>query len=238
LYEVIPSKAGLVDNYTTLSDNFGKMTEHWNGVDITFNARPRNGFTIQGGISTGRRSADVCEIQEKLPETQLAFGIFAVPRSYCHVNESFLTQGKVLGTYLVPKIDVQFGVTFQSSPGPPLAANQFVLPFQAGLPSFSAAGVRLINLIPISQPQGFTTATAPNINGSTEYVTRANQLDLRFSKIFRFGDRYRTSINLDLNNALNSSDVLAANNSYGTSWQAPLNIMDARLMRFSVQFDF
>src|SRR4029450_2006098 len=114
------------------------------------------------------------------------FGIFAVPRSYCHVDESFLTQGKLLGTYLVPKIDVQFGVTFQSSPGPPLAANQFVLPFQAGRPSFAAAGVPLITLIPITRPQGFTTATAPNIAGSTEYASRANQLDLRFSKIFHF----------------------------------------------------
>jgi hypothetical protein len=239
LYEVIPSKAGLVDNYTTLSDNFGKMTEHWNGMDFTFTARPRAGFTVQGGISTGRRSTDVCEIQEVLPESQLVFGIFAVPRSYCHINEAFLTQGKLLGTYLVPKIDVQFGVTFQSSPGPPLGANYFVLPGMAGLPSFSAAGVRLVNLIPITQPQGFTTATAPNITGGTEYINRANQLDLRFSKIFRFGGRYRTSINFDLNNALNSNDVLARNNNYGgTSWQAPQNIMDARLSKFSVQFDF
>jgi len=237
LYEVIPSKAGLVDNYTTLSDNYGKMTEHWNGMDFTFNARPRAGITLQGGISTGQRSTDVCEIQAKLPETQLAFGIFAVPRSYCHVDEAWLTQGKLLGTYLVPKIDVQFGVTFQSSPGPPLASNYFVTAGQAGLPSFSAAGVRLVNLIPITQPQGFTTATAPNIAGGTEYVKRANQLDLRFSKIFRTG-KYRTSINFDLNNALNSSAVLAVNNAYGPTWQAPLNIMDARLMKFSAQFEF
>jgi hypothetical protein len=239
LYEVIPSKAGLVDNYTTFSDNFGKMQEHWNGVDITFNARPRAGFTVQGGISTGRRSTDVCEIQEQLPESQLVFGIFAVPRSYCQINEAFLTQGKLLATYLVPKIDVQFGVTFQSSPGPPLGANYFVLPGQAGLSSFSAAGVRLINLLPITQPQGFTTATAPNIAGGTEYAARANQLDLRFSKILRFGGRYRTSLNVDLNNALNSNDVLAVNNNFGgTSWQAPLNIMDARLVRLSFQLDF
>jgi len=68
----------------------------------------------------------------------------------------------------------------------------------------------------------------------------ANQLDLRFSKIFKFGARYCTSINFDLNNALNSSAVLAVNNSYGSgaTWQAPLNIIDARLMRFSFQLDF
>jgi hypothetical protein len=247
LYEVDPAKALLInaDNYTTFSDNYGNQKEHWNGVDITVNARPRNGFTVQGGISTGRRSSDTCEIMEKLPETQLVFGIFAIPRSYCHVDEAFLTQGKVLGTYLVPKIDVQFGVTFQSSPGPPLAANLFLLPFQAGLSSFSAAGVRLINLIPIGQPQPFSgPSTAPSTNSSTEYVRRANQLDLRFSKIFRMGmgRRYRSSVNFDLNNALNSSDVLAVNNTYSTfgqnPWQNPLNIMNARLFKISAQFDF
>jgi hypothetical protein len=181
---------------------------------------------------------------EKLPETQLVFGIFAVPRGYCHVDEALLTQGKLLATYLVPRIDVQFGVTFQSAPGPPLAANLLVFPFQAGLPSFSAAGVRLINLIPIGQPQPFSgPSTAPSTNSSTEYVARANQLDLRFSKIFRMGGgRYRASINFDLNNALNANYVLAVNNTYSTfgqnSWQNPLNIMDARLFKIGAQFDF
>jgi hypothetical protein len=239
LYEVDPAKASLVDNYTTFADNFGKQKEHWNGVDITINARPRSGLTFQGGISTGRRSSDTCEVMEKLPETQLLFGIFAIPRRYCHVDEAFQTQGKLLATYLVPKIDVQFGVTFQSAPGPPLQANYFVLPFQAGLPSFSAAGVRLINLIPIGQPQAFASSTAPTTASSTEYVPRANQLDLRFSKIFRMGNgRYRAMINVDLNNALNANYVLAANNSYGVSWQNPLNIMDARLFKIGGQFDF
>jgi hypothetical protein len=55
LYEVDPAKALLVnaDNYTTFADHYGKQKEHWNGVDITINARPRNGFTIQGGSAQG-----------------------------------------------------------------------------------------------------------------------------------------------------------------------------------------
>jgi hypothetical protein len=244
LYEVNPAKASLVDNYTTFASNFGSQKEHWNGFDLTVNARPRNGVTIQGGISGGRRSSDTCEIMDQLPETQLVFGIFAVPRSYCHVDEAFLTQGKVLGTYLVPKIDVQIAATFQSAPGPPLAANYLVLPFQAGLPTFSAAGVRLVDLIPIGQPQGFTVSTAPTTASSTEYVHRANQLDLRFSKIFRMGmgGRYRASVNFDLNNALNANYVLAVNNAYApgpqNGWQSARNILDARLFKFGVQFDF
>ena len=42
LYSVKPTKFGVpADNFVTLSDNYGKRTEHWNGVDILLNARPR-----------------------------------------------------------------------------------------------------------------------------------------------------------------------------------------------------
>src|SRR6516162_8397543 len=61
-YEVNPALAGAVDNYTTFADNFGSQQEHWNGFDLTINARPRSGVTIQGGLSWGRLSSDVCAI--------------------------------------------------------------------------------------------------------------------------------------------------------------------------------
>jgi hypothetical protein len=239
-YEVNPALAGAVNNYTTFSDNFGTEQEHWNGFDLTINARPRTGVLLQGGLNWGRVSGDVCQIEAALPETQTQYGIFAYSRNDCHLNEPFQTQLKLLGTYLIPKIDVQIGVTFQSAPGPPEAANYFILPGQAGLPSFSGAGVRLASLVPQLQPTPFQFATAPWSARSAEYYPRANQLDLRFSKIFRVGPggRYRTMINFDLSNALNSSDVLAFNNTYGNSWQAPLSIMDARLLKLSGQFDF
>ena len=217
-YDVTPAKAGLVDNYLTLADNYGKETEHWKGFDISINARPRNGFTIQGGLSTGRRSTDTCEIWDKLPEMQLVFGVLAAPHSYCSVTEAFQTQFKLLSTYLVPKIDVQFGVTFQSAPGPPKFANVFYGAAQ-GLPAgFQGANFRIIGAIPQEQPIGFATPTAPTIAGGTEYWDRANQLDLRFSKIFRMGSggRYRTSVNFDLANALNANYGLAFQNGYGS----------------------
>jgi len=122
---------------------------------------------------------------------------------------------------------VQFGATFQSAPGPQITANEVVLPFQVGLPSFSAAGVRLINLL---QP-------------GSSYTEHVNQLDLRFSKIFRMG-RYRASVNFDLANALNSNYYLGQNGNWGAagvasaSWLAPLNIIDARLFKLGGQFDF
>src|SRR5262249_1904110 len=109
-YEVNPAKANIVDNLVTFADNYGSEQEHWNGFDLTVNARPRNGVTLQGGLSWGRVSSDVCQIEAALPETQTQYGIFAYSRDDCHVVEPFQTQFKMLGTYLVPKIDVQFGV--------------------------------------------------------------------------------------------------------------------------------
>ena len=78
------------------------------GQDISVSARTRAGFTLQGGLSTGRTSTDNCDLYAKLPEVSLQFGIIAVPPSQCHVDTNFLTQFKLLGTYLVPN-DILLG---------------------------------------------------------------------------------------------------------------------------------
>ena len=35
-------------NYVTLASNYGTMYEHWNGVDVSFNARLARGLNVQG----------------------------------------------------------------------------------------------------------------------------------------------------------------------------------------------
>ena len=44
--------------------------------------------------------------------------------------------------------------------------------------------------------------------------------------------------NFDLYNVLNSSAVLWRNQTYGADWLTPTSILDARLAKFSVQYDF
>ena len=44
-------------------------------------------------------------------------------------------------------------------------------------------------------------------------------------------------MNFDLYNALNGNAVTSQNNNYA-AWQVPLSILDARLFKMSVQFDF
>jgi hypothetical protein len=116
LYDVNPDKVGRVDNYVTRASFFGKQIDHWNGVDITVNARPREGMLLRGGLSTGRRTTDTCELREELRELEPT-------NAFCRTQGAFVNHVKLLGTYLVPKIDVQVAATFQNLPGPEILAN-------------------------------------------------------------------------------------------------------------------
>jgi hypothetical protein len=215
LYDLNPNKVGAVDNWVTFADNFGKQIEHWNGMDLSVSARIRQGFVVQAGLSSGRLSTDNCDVVTKLDNPSPL---------YCHMDEALQTQVKLLSTYLIPRIDVQLAATFQSYPGPMIQAlynapNSVVQP-SLGRPLSGGAANVTVNLV----------------HPGTMYGERANQLDLRFAKILRFG-RTRTALNFDLYNALNGNAVLLQNNSFAV-WQTPQRIMDARLGKFSVQFDF
>jgi hypothetical protein len=217
LYDVNPNKFGQVDNYVTLARNYGKQTEHWDGVDFSVNARPGAGVLLQGGVSTGRTSTDSCDVRAALPET-------APLNAFCKVDGIFITQVKFLGTYLVPKVGVQVAATFQSLPGPSILANYVATNAQVQ-PSLGR---------PLS-------GSAPNVTvniidpGET-YGERLNQLDLRFGRPIRFHG-VRTTVNLDIFNALNGNAVRSVNNNYA-AWLTPTAILDARLFRISGQVDF
>ena len=59
-YDVKPEAFGQVSNLVTLSSNYGKQTEVYNGVDVTMNARFGKGGVLAGGMSTGRTVNDNC----------------------------------------------------------------------------------------------------------------------------------------------------------------------------------
>ena len=68
LYNLVPAKVGLVDEWATSSKNYAQQVENWQGVDVDVSARLRNGITAQGGTSTGRRLSDSCALKAAVPE--------------------------------------------------------------------------------------------------------------------------------------------------------------------------
>jgi hypothetical protein len=230
------------DEYVTFTKNFGTQYEHWNGVDVTINARAWRGLLVQGGTSTERKSTDNCDLLAARPEIGIAgatvlnagtgattVGITStlpasVPLEFCHAPGTFLTQVKLLGAYTMPRIDVQVSASVQSLPGPEVTA-QYV--------ATSAEVARSLGR-PLS---GNTPNVTVNlVRPRSVYADRVNQLDLRISKILRFG-RNRTTAGIDIYNALNSSSVLALNNAFA-SWQQPQSILPARFAKLVLQLDF
>lgn len=218
LYNLNPNKVGQVDQLLTFASNYGAQTETWNGIDAGVSARLQSGLLLQGGVSSGRTSTNNCEVLAALPELN------PVGFPYCDNTGIFLTQYKFLGAYTIPGIGVQASATFQSLPGQSLLANYNVPNAQVqpslGRPLSGNAANVTVNLI---QP-------------GTLYGDRLNQLDLRVSKMFPLATT-RTTLNLDVYNALNSSAALVQNNNYA-SWQQPQRIINARFFKISAQFDF
>ena len=56
LYNVVPEKATLVDNYRTYSTDISQV---YNGIDLNVTARMRN-LQLQAGSTTGQRVTDYC----------------------------------------------------------------------------------------------------------------------------------------------------------------------------------
>jgi hypothetical protein len=225
-YDIKQAKFGVAAQpFVTLSRKYGKQQDYWNGLDATVNARPRPGLFFQGGVSTGRRVEDNCDVVTKVDNPSPL---------YCHRDEPWLTFVKGYGSYTIPRIDVQFSGTYQTKPGPLVlaiytATNAEVAPSLNRSLAGTAPSVDLHLLSP--GPYTTTNGGSGRVHGE-----RLHQVDFRISKLLQFGGT-RTRANLDIYNALNSSAVLLQNDTFG-DWQRPTEILVARFFKFSVQFDF
>lgn len=221
-YDLNPNRVGQVNDFITATSTYGDQSEVWTGFDITMNARLANGVLVQGGTSSGRTRMNSCDIRAKLPET-------ALTNPFCDTATPLLTQVKFLASYIVPRIDVQVSGTLQSLPGPAADAN------------FVAANALVAPSLGRPLSGGAANVTVSLIEPGSLYADRVNQLDVRIGKIVRFGAT-RTSVNLDIYNALNSSSVLTVNTTFNpanpTLWQRPQSLLLARLFKVSMQFDF
>src|SRR5262249_39239984 len=83
------------------------------------------------------------------------------------------------------------------------------------------------------------------VEPGTLYGDRVNQLDLRFTKLLKFG-RTRTRVSLDMYNALNAAPVLTYNQTFNPAvpagaagaWLNPTSVLSARVMKIGASVDF
>jgi Carboxypeptidase regulatory-like domain len=228
-----PALAGQINNLVIDSKNFGDWYQYFNGVDVTFSLRMGSGATFQGGTSTGQTVADNCDVRNNLPEVNATLGAGLAgstvsPTSpYCHVAYGFLTQFRGLGSYTIPKIDVQLSGVMQSKPGSLLAANYAFT---------NAAITQALGRAPAGNPPNVTINL---IEPGSMYGNRVNQLDFRIAKLLTFG-RTKTMLGVDLFNALNSGAILSYNNTFvpNGTWLQPISILTGRMAKFSAEFTF
>jgi len=222
LFDRTQASVGLTDNLVTLASNYGDQFEHWNGVDITMNARLAK-VLLQGGVSTGKTLTDDCQIRADLPET-------SATNPYCRVETPFLTQVKLLGSYTLP-YDIQVAGTFQSIPGPQITA--------------SATYTRAQLVSELGRNLSVASVQVPLVVPGTLYGERLNQIDIRFAKAFRSGAR-RIQVMADVYNLMNGNAVTTQSNNYGattgaatgSTWLIPQAILPGRIAKFGVQVNF
>jgi hypothetical protein len=233
IYNVNPDKFGLTDDFRTYSPEYGNVSQVYNGVDFSVNARLRNGLQLQAGTSTGQSVVEACEVRDKLPEqvstgAPSAGGIPYNPTNpFCHIAPGITTRLTSAGSYIIPKVDVQVAFALTSSPGVPLEAN-WIIP----------------NAIARQWLGRDLSGNAPNITVNLlapdqMRSDRVNILDFRIGKVMRFGAQ-RALFALDLYNVPNFDTVLVDNFTYSPTgaWRVPQQVLTARTAKITVQYDF
>jgi len=223
-------------NYITFETDFGpKRINYWHGVDVTVNARLRNGTFLQVGTSTGREVEDSCATVVKIDSPD--------PRN-CRQVDPFQTTIRGLASYTIPKIDVSLSGTIRSQP-------EFELGF-AGLGSvtWNVPNTLVQQLLGRLPPSALITGTTPVSLLDTDHRMytggRRNQLDLRVAKILHFGHT-RTDVGLDLNNVLNTNYATGYVTTYqysdnnaaqGGTFLNPTAVYTPRFVRLNATFNF
>jgi hypothetical protein len=233
----------LTTNLQGLSDTMfpgSHVYDHWFGFDIGMSARLAHGIIFQGGLSTGHQTTDYCDVQDPAKAgnnalVEMLIGPaptnIASSLATCHMDQNWLPQVKFLGSYTVPKIDVQLGASFQSIPGVEYSATYAAPNTDLSRPTSQGGLGRL----PSGGVATGTTSVALVQPGSL-YGPRFNQIDLRLGKVLRF-NRTRSVLSLDLFNLLNSDTIANASSTY-TTWLAPTAVVAPRLAKVSLTLDF
>jgi hypothetical protein len=221
------------------SDLGAERDSHWDGVELTVNARLRGGLTAQVGSSTGRGVVNTCDtITQYAPTTATNTGSAGPDPRGCNNSEPWQSTIRGLASYTVPRIDVLVSATVRSQPETAIAATWQV-------PN-SVIATALGHLPPGATATGTTNLLLTDNDHRVYSGERRTQVDMRFAKVLRF-NRTRTDIGVDLNNLLNTNYATGyqTNYVYGadntprpTGWGTPTSLYTARFVRLNFTVTF
>jgi hypothetical protein len=222
LYDIKPTSFGQVRNQLTMAENFGEQTNVYNGLEFGVSGRFGQGGLLSGGVSTGQQVTDAC------------FSYDSPDQRFCRNAPpwSAQTQVKFNGAYPLPWWGIQMAATYQNITGVPYAASHTYTNAQIA-PSLERN---------LGQCRGAATCTgtltiANLFEPNTLFGERIQQIDIRTNKRFQVG-KMRMTAKFDVYNIMNNNVVLAVNNTYGSAWLNPLNILSPRLFKFGIQIDY
>jgi hypothetical protein len=226
LYDINPSAFGQVSNLITRNKGYGTQTEVYNGVDVNFQLRMKKatagggwniGNAVQLGTTAGGSATAGTNNCYVIDSPQQLFN--------CDVHVPYQSRLRFNGTYKLP-LGFQAAAVVQSNPGANYSANR----------TFTLAEIQ--PSLGRALSGGVTSVTIPLVKPYALFGPRIGQLDLRLSKTLHvFGER-SVQLNADVYNVLNSNTPVTIFGTYNANWAHPTQVLDARLFKFSAQFDF
>ena len=221
-YDLRPDKFGAVNNLVRPASEFGKQSEVFNGGDVTVNWRFGRGGILAGGVSLGQTVTDLC------------FVVDSPQQLYQCRNAPPLAAGaqlKLSGVYTLPW-EIRASATYQNIASIPLTASYVASNAQIRPTLERDLGACRPGLVCTA-----TTLVELMENNSVYREGRNNQINMRFTRVFRIG-LFRIEPQVDVFNLLNSNQVLVMNTRYGTTWQNVTGFLAPRVFKFGAQVNF
>jgi hypothetical protein len=215
VYNQSPATKGMVNYELT---NSKALNYEYRGVDITFTRRMNRRWMVLGGATVGRtRGAFFGDANTSFDD--LNNPNYSFNRLGNLTNDSTVIF-KLGGTYDLPWGIVASG-NFQHLTGYPEEAQYTVT--SAILGSTLTQSSQTMYLVPSGQMR----------------LPGVNILDLRFSKIWSFRDRYKVQPEFDIYNLTNSAAATAVNQSVNSAtFLNPTAILPPRLFKVGLRIDF
>jgi len=211
------------------TEDVGKDSRVYNGLEVTLNVRSVGGFTFNGSVTTSKVSDDWCEIRAAVPESYLT-------NPYCDIESPWLTGFGGLATYTVPRIDVLLSAVYADRAA--FGTNQITsLPANYTLTATDLAAAAAQIGRPLNLAGGLTVDL---LGPGRLYGDRVRQLDLAVKKVLRLSGQ-RLTLGVDMYNLMNNNVTLSYNGTFvpnTSGWQSPTSYMNPRVFRLNAEYAF